>query len=204
VLFSIRILVKVVVFSLLLLLGGAVTFFDSAQFALHVTLFKDLLASHVFGLESPEFLLLFGAGLHHLLFSTLLGAFVEDSFLLLGAETLEVVGLNSVGSKHRLFGHRVFSHEIMGGCEFNFSNGISFHHSSLVDLLVSLGLGHHGVLMSDSGNHSFTLGIMVVLGNSEKRCQMALLLMVHLFVSSSLVSIKLFLSFLLGDPVGLL
>jgi hypothetical protein len=45
---------------------------------------------------------------------------------------------------------------------------------------------------------------VVVLSLTEEAGQVALLLVVHLVIESLLLSIKLLLSFLLGDPVGLL
>jgi len=124
--------------------------------------------------------------------------------LLLGVKTLEMVRLDSVGSKHRHFSLGVLGHEIVVGGEVDFVVAITGHHPVLVGLLVSLGLGHLGVLISDGLDHGSASGVMLVLGLSEERSEVRLLLIVHLVIEGLLLSIKLLLSFLLGNPVCLL
>jgi len=158
----------------------------------------------VLGLESPEFLLVLLALLHQFLLSTLLGALVQDGVLLLLVESLEMVGLDSVGSEHGHFSLRVFSHEIVSRCELDFVHCIGHHHFIFVSLLVSLGLGHLTVLVSDGLDHSSASLVVLRLGLSEQVGQVALLLIVHFVIKSLLISIKLLLTFLLGNPISLL
>lgn len=124
--------------------------------------------------------------------------------MLIGVESLEMVRLDSVSSKHRYFSLGVLGHEIVFGGEVYFVTAITGHHPVLVGLLVSLSLGHLGVFISDGLDHGSASGVMLVLGLSEKRSEVGLLLKVHLVIKSLLLSIKLLLSFLLGNPVCLL
>jgi hypothetical protein len=59
----------------------------------------------------------------------------------------------------------------MVGCVINFSDGIGLHHSELVGFLVSLGLGHLLVLVSDSLDHSSASIVVLLLGLSEEAGQ---------------------------------
>lgn len=124
--------------------------------------------------------------------------------MLLSVESFEMVRLDSVSSKHRYFSLGVLGHEIVVGGEVDFVYSITGHHPVLVGLLVSLRLGHLGVFISDGLDHGSAFGVMLVLGLSEKRSEVGLLLKVHLVIKSPLLSIKLFFGFLLGNPVCLL
>lgn len=156
------------------------------------------------GLESPEGLLVLLALLHHRLLGALLGALVQDGVLLLLVESLEMVRLNSVGSEHGLFSSGVLSHEIVSICEVDFVNTVGVHHLAFVGLLVSLGLGHLTVLVSDSLDHGSASGVVLILGLTEEVGQVLLLLIVHLIIKGFLFSIKRLLLFLLGNPISLL
>jgi hypothetical protein len=155
-------------------------------------------------LESPECFLVLLTLLHQLLLGALLGTLVQDSLLLLSVESLEMVRLDSVSSEHGSFSCGVLSHEIMGSCEIDFIVAVSLEHPVFVGFLISLGLGHLLVLVSNCSDHGSAFGVVVVLSLTEEAGQVALLLVVHLVIESSLLSIKLLLSFLLGNPVGLL
>jgi hypothetical protein len=91
------ILPAAVMLHLLLLLVRAVAQFNVSKVALHLAIVKNLLAAHMFLLDSPKFISFFLALLEHFLLSDLLSTFVEDSILLSLAQTLEMVRLHAVG-----------------------------------------------------------------------------------------------------------
>jgi hypothetical protein len=68
----------------------------------------------VLQLECPQPLFLLSLSLKECLLDDLLITLVKDSRLLLIVEALEVVGLDSVRSQHRLLGGWVLGHEIIG------------------------------------------------------------------------------------------
>ena len=80
----------------------------------HLAVSKDLLSSEVLLLHGPESLLLLLCLSEHLGFLDLESSLVHHSSSLLGAESLEVVWLDSVWSEHRLLSLWVLSHEIVG------------------------------------------------------------------------------------------
>ena len=102
-----------VMFSLLLLLSGAVPHGNLASLLLHLAVVQHLLPAQLLLLQSPQALLLLLGVALHLGLANLLGALVQDRVLLLLVEALEVVGLHAVRGQHRLLRRRVLSHEVV-------------------------------------------------------------------------------------------
>lgn len=81
----------------------------------HGAVREHLLSAQRFLLQSPKALFLLLRLLGHLVLPNLLGALVQHLLLLLLVEALEVVGLYTVGRKHRLLRGRVLSHKVGRG-----------------------------------------------------------------------------------------
>ena len=110
-----------VVLGFLLFLGSSGAVSDLSLFPFHFTIVKDLKASEMLLLESPESLFFFLSIFCRLSLSDLLASLVQDGVPLLLVKTFKVIGLDSVGCKHRLFRRWVLSHEIVAGGVLNVS-----------------------------------------------------------------------------------
>ena len=106
--------------SLLHFLHCTVFLLHSAKLPLCLSISKHLLTAHVLSLEGPEVFLFFLGLSKHLVVVYLEGTFVHDGGLLFWSQSLEVIGLYSVSSKHGLLSSGVFCHEIVGKSEINF------------------------------------------------------------------------------------
>lgn len=82
--------------------------------------FKDLLASDMLLLQSPQAFFFFFALFLHLHFFHLLGALEQNLVLLILVESLEMVRLDSVRGEHALLCGGVFCHEFICQSVTNF------------------------------------------------------------------------------------
>jgi len=172
--------------------------------SLHFSVLQNLLAAQMLLLKGPEFVFFsLGFPQKFLLFD-LLGTFVHNGTSLLRVHSLEVVGLDSVISEHRLLGQRVFGHKIMGLSEVHLVSLLVNVVGSLGIISISLRLSHLCVRVLHGFEHGSPLSSVLVLLLSQQFVQVQILRIVSVLVSLSLFSVKFFLSLLLSDPVSLL
>lgn len=108
------------------------------QLALSLSISQHLHSTHLFLLHRPQSVFLFLLFFNHILFNELLVPFIQNDSLLLIIESLEVIRLDSVVSKHRLHGGRVLSHHIVTIRVVQFISFLISPVISLLQVLVSL------------------------------------------------------------------
>jgi hypothetical protein len=191
-------------FSLLLLLGWAVSVRNLAGRLFHGAVCEHLLPAQSFLLQRPESLFLLLCLLGHLVLPNLLRALVQNCLLLLCTEALEVVGLHAMRRQHRLLRCGILRHEVSGWSIGNLveTGFLSLSESSLI----AVTLLTRQVVVRILVVHTHLL--------AERRMFFLRLLQESVVVSVQLVSFLLYLSLsllsfvllfdLLFDPVLLL
>jgi hypothetical protein len=97
----------------LLFLGSTGASSNFARNTFEFSIFKYLKATNLLLLYRPKFLLFFCRKLGSVLCFNLSRTFVKNLLLFLLIKAFEVIGLYSMGSKHRLFCSGVLSHKVM-------------------------------------------------------------------------------------------
>ena len=115
-----------------------------------------------------------------------------------------MVWLNTVGSKHRLLGLRVLSHEVMAHSVVLLKVTLILHLIFKCGLSVSLFLGNLAVCVSVCLLHSSSLCGMLLLSIVEQLIKVQSLLVMGSLQELLLFLVQLLLSDLLFDPVLLL
>ena len=115
-----------------------------------------------------------------------------------------MVWLNTVGSKHRLLGLRVLSHEVMAHSVVLLKVTLILHLIFKCGLSVSLFLGNLAVCVSVCLLHSSSLCSMLLLSIVEQFIKVQSLLVMGSLQELLLFLVQLLLSDLLFDPVLLL
>lgn len=193
-----------VILLLLLLLSGLDSLGNHSLLPLHFAVGKDLLSSKMLLLQSPQLFLFSLCFLQHFLFVQLLVSFVQDCLPLLLVKALEVVGLDSVGSQHRLLSGWVLGHEVVVLSEVNLVSGLEQFIAAVFVVGVTLVLSHLGVGISTCLSHFETFALVILLGLRKDVIEVSSLVVddsVSIFI---ILLVKLFLPNLLLNPVGLL
>ena len=114
-------------------------------------------------LDCPQPLFLLSLPLEECLLDELLVSLVRDGRLLLIIEALEVVGLDSVRSQHRLLGGRVLGHEIIFQSEIHLMCLLVGSVLPLPQLGIPLLLGELQVVLLGGTEHVGSLCLMICL-----------------------------------------
>ncbi len=129
---------------------------------------------------------------------------MKNGSLLLFVEALEVIGLNSVWSQHRLHGGRVLSHQVMSKSVVHLMCLLLSPVLSLFVLGISLLLSQLQVVILDSCEHGSASSLMCLLCGLEYLVEIDCLLIIRCLLKLTLFLLSLFLVNLLLDPLLLL
>lgn len=188
----------------LFFLGKSVSRFHCALLAFRFTVSKHLLTAHVLSLQRPQLILLFLRLLQHFVVLHLELALMFDGIDLLVYQTLEMVGLYAMRSKHGLFGLLVLRHEVMSQREMNLICGLSKLFKTFCIVLITLLFGQLGVRFNNGLLHSLSFGVVCLLRLLEHVGEMVSLLLFHLHLEVRLFFQKPLFALLLINPVSLL
>ena len=175
-----------------------------SQLSFVLSICKHLHPSLLLSLHRQQFFCFFLICFKHLSLSELIFSLIHDCCLLLSIKAFKMVRLDSVGSKRRLFGGRVFCHEIMGQCKIlvMFSLHLLFGHPSYV--FIPLLLCHLCICLLVCDFHISSCLSVLFLFFLEKFIEMESLLS-ECTVSCLLLLFKeLLFTHLLSSPIGLL
>ena len=136
---------------------------DASLLALEVSIVEDLKLPVVLCLDGPESLLLCRHLLEELLFDELLLTLMQDGFLLVLIQALEVVALDSVGSEHRDLSGWVLSHEVVGESVAQLHVLLVALCKALEVLAVTLFLRQEQVSFLDALEHGCALCLVLLL-----------------------------------------
>ena len=169
-----------------------------------LTVGQYLLSTEVLLLHGPHLLLILLLLFRHLSLLHLQCALIHDLLSLASVHALEMVGLDAVRRQHGLLCCGVLSHEVVGVGVSNISGRLKLLVRGLRSISIALFLGELHVSILDRLLHGNSLLSMLILGISQQRIEVELLLIVHGLGVFLLLLEELLLADLLVNPVLLL